>query len=510
MGVIHKLKPEVRDYIITQKKIKPILSCREFVSLVDKKFKIKISKSSINTLIKKAGLSMPVGRRRKRRHRRVESEGLGAILLKSADCLFGGVLGITEIIKNRLRIEDKDLLTKTEAFLYSPLFNLSGSVSDKQKLGLEFLVDRKISERDISSYYTVLQTAPDLPQEISQAIPHILQEARCIKVMLNNTPFYFDGQFHTIWSTPYIPYDFSGTIYNTKSYIKKYFKEGATLVLFMAPGYNTPTKEFFDFILSQQDKEKKTVELTLYNNDIKELEIIKLEPAANLNFIFGMWPWQFTQYRKARIIGEFMPFYSYLLKDNFYVAPLELELLQPNVNKRVTLRGCALKKELNEKIRIIILSNLTPEKAKTEYLADMYLCRWPNLEEAFNDFNRKIELFTYTVNSHRFFSPKIIDKYTVQDIKALFDYYLEALHQYVCWHFLPPGYEEKGFSDINEQFYKLKARIKKQKNYFLVTFCPQPGYSFLSQLEYACRRLNERDIVFNGHKAWFSCGLYGA
>jgi hypothetical protein len=66
MGVVYKLKPEVKDFILKQKKIHPQLSCRSLAKLVREKFKTSLSKSSINFVLKEAGLSMPVGRRRKK------------------------------------------------------------------------------------------------------------------------------------------------------------------------------------------------------------------------------------------------------------------------------------------------------------------------------------------------------------------------------------------------------------------------------------------------------------
>ena len=52
MGVIYKLKPEVKDFILEQKKLNPAVGCRSLTSLVESKFHIKLSKSSINAIIK--------------------------------------------------------------------------------------------------------------------------------------------------------------------------------------------------------------------------------------------------------------------------------------------------------------------------------------------------------------------------------------------------------------------------------------------------------------------------
>ena len=70
MGIVHKIKPEVRDFVLEQKNRDPVLSCRKLSLLVLDNFRIELSKSSVNMIIKEAGLSAPIGRtpRKKRRH----------------------------------------------------------------------------------------------------------------------------------------------------------------------------------------------------------------------------------------------------------------------------------------------------------------------------------------------------------------------------------------------------------------------------------------------------------
>src|SRR3989304_4835074 len=64
MGVIHKLKKEVIDFIVVKKKKNVALSCRQLAFLTMEKYQTRISKSSINAVLKQAQLSSSVGRRR--------------------------------------------------------------------------------------------------------------------------------------------------------------------------------------------------------------------------------------------------------------------------------------------------------------------------------------------------------------------------------------------------------------------------------------------------------------
>ncbi len=63
MGVVHKLRQEVVDFIITLKKENPSHSCRGLVGLIQQRFQIEVSKSSVNAVIKGAQLSSSIGRK---------------------------------------------------------------------------------------------------------------------------------------------------------------------------------------------------------------------------------------------------------------------------------------------------------------------------------------------------------------------------------------------------------------------------------------------------------------
>ena len=583
MGVIYKLKPEIIDFILEHKKSNSVISCRGLTNIIEQKFQIKVSKSSINSIIKQAGLSMPVGRRLRHRRRKkivqilpeieapvaqvppalevppvevppapepppvpvpeikqpeepvipeaipeavsepiqpeikpeiqidkvevpLEPVCTGAIFLKAADFLLGGSYHLTEAIKNRLNREEKEILTNTELLIYMQLFGLDQQYSEKDLSEFWSLVGRRISKEEIISYLNTLQSVKTIAVDVLRVISSALQEVRCIKTIYpDGSVIYLDGQLHTVWSTPHMPYDFSSTIYNIKSYINQYFYQEPPFMLFMAPGYDTPTREFFNFILNLDSQERSVIRLGLYNNKFEELEVLTVEHNKRRFFVFGLWPWQFLENRKVKNIGEFRPIYLEAQKKNFYIAPIEMDLSQPSANQSVALRGVALKTSLEEKTRLVILTNLPGEQATTDYLTKTYINHWPNLEETFQDYSRKIELFTYTANSQRFFSVEglNLNMQAEQDISALLGNYLKVLDLYVKWHFLPSGSEDLDFNTIQERFYSLKARIEAGDGFSVVTFQPPPGYPQLRELEYACRRINEKEIKDHlGRRVW--------
>jgi hypothetical protein len=62
MGVIHKLTEEVIQFILEKKKEDPKIGCRSLSEIVSERFSRKVSKSSINSVLKEHGLSGSIGR----------------------------------------------------------------------------------------------------------------------------------------------------------------------------------------------------------------------------------------------------------------------------------------------------------------------------------------------------------------------------------------------------------------------------------------------------------------
>jgi len=512
MGVIYKLKPEIKEYILKAKQDNPVLSCRRMSALILDKFKLKLSKSSINALFKEADLSLPVGRRRKRKRHLAQGEGLGAVLLKAADYALGGSLAIAGAIRARLKMEDADLVEKTEGLIYAGCSASPAGRGPYLHPALEYITGKKIPASGLAAYLGALKENKAPCADISRIIPALFQEGRCLKLSAaKGAELFLDGQFYTVWSAPYTPYDFSSPLYSLKYYLGRWLRQGVPLVFCTAPGYDTPTREFLIFLSGMDNPDNRISKAAIYGNKLEELETMDWENSQRHFFIFGLWPWQFTAYRRVKRLGEFKGFTSAALKEDFLAADIELEITQPTLKVSLALRGCALKKEPGGKIRLIILANLKQEDLPPDKLAEIYLSRWPNLEEGFEDFSRKIELFTYTASSQRYCALGNLPENagaSGEDIEALLGYYLKALDLYVRWHILPAGYQDKDFAVTSERFYGLSAKFKKEEGRVYFNFQLPPGYSFSKDLEYACRRFNEKEVLLsNGER--LCCGVAG-
>ena len=490
MGVIYKLKPEIKSFILGKKKEEGALSCRKFSKLIHEKFQIKVSKSSINAIFKEAGLSMPVGRRQKKRRQPayVEVENAGAMFLKAADALLGGTNLMSSLMNKKLGIPLLEASVNIEGVLYR-LFKpedwltyLTGSTTNTAK-------DMHLIEsQDVRNMVTDFRY---LLSKNSNAV-------RGIKIVLSNgESIYLDGQFRTIWAVPHIPADFSTTLYNSTSYINRHFTENMPLVLSGAAGTDGPSAEFMDFLEAMEGHSKQVAQVSFYGNTLEEHERIQARQEARRFFVFALWPNQFSSYKKIKAMAEFQPYACPWIREELRLASVEVELSQQFAVQRVMLRGCAIKSAQKEQLRLLVLSNLPAEKASPEEIANLYLRHWPNMEEGRNDFQRKIEFFAYAGAGQEALLTQhfVPQKVTGSEISELLTEYLASLHKFVACYFLPGGSTQLDFSTVSERFYNLKGRLTQQKDTLLVTLFVPDHYSYQRDLAYACRRANEHEAM---------------
>lgn len=413
----------------------------------------------------------------------------GIILLRATDALIGAGKLIAAAIKSKFPGAGENFEALTENIIYLPM------LQDK--------LERPLVDK-LAGYLDEMENIKVMNLDISRVITLALQEVRSVKIALSEgANFFLDAQFYSVWSSPHIPYDFTSSIHNLKSRINKYFNTDSPFILFNAPGYDIPSLEFFAFLAALEGRGAAINNLILYGNKFEELEVVPVSRTKKRSLIFCIWPWQFTECRKVRSIGEFRRFHLEEQKKDFYIADLEMDLRHAGSGKQASFTGCALKLNPGEKTRLVILSNFAPGAKKAEEIAALYLSRWPNLEEAFQDYSRKIELFTYTANSQRYFSADALNLKLSQvaTVKDLFRDYLALLDGYVRWHLLPSGYEDQEFKVSQERFYDLGVNLTDNGAGSLADFVlPAEGYSFAKDLGYLCRRINEREVILDGKR----------
>jgi len=421
----------------------------------------------------------------------------GAIFFKAVDCLIGGSKQINEVICKRTGNHPEDFITLTQAVIFRSLFG-------KDDLALLYsLVDQQIPQEKLDNYYSEIKQNKAIRLDIARVISNAFTEAWGVKVhFIDGSIVYLDGQLHTTWSTPYLPHGFANAVYDLKNNLNNFCFKGHPLVLLSAAGYDVPTKEFFNLLLNISLPKKGPDTLILYGNKLEEFESISLKHENKYSLVFGLWPWQFTTCRKIKKIGNFNLEHIEDVDKDLYLADIEIDLLQPATNQSITLHGCAVKTDFKEKIRVVILSS-DQNLVNLNKLAQTYLSRWPNLEEGFQDFSRKVEVFTYAGSTLNFFSMESFGlslPETNLELGETFVNYIKILDAYLRWHFLPAGYAEKDFSFTNENFYKEPVKLTTSQSRVTAQMQIDHGQLPLKDLEYLIRRLNERQINLGNGK----------
>lgn len=102
MGVTYKLSPQVVDFIKDKKSADPKISCRKLSDLASEEFQTKISKSSVNNVLKGLELSNPVGRPPKSRRKKAQFR----IPVEKKETIRASIEGI---LKSDFKVIDTDI-----------------------------------------------------------------------------------------------------------------------------------------------------------------------------------------------------------------------------------------------------------------------------------------------------------------------------------------------------------------------------------------------------------------
>jgi len=94
--------------------------------------------------------------------------------------------------------------------------------------------------------------------------------------------------------------------------------------------------------------------LTLFGSKLEDLDRVSLNQKNFYSLVFGLWPWQFSACRKVKKIGEFDLKHIEEIDRDLYLAEVEIDLLRPSLNQSIALKGCAVKADPKEKIRLVI------------------------------------------------------------------------------------------------------------------------------------------------------------
>ena len=529
----YKLKSEIKEFILQKAREHPELGCRKLSGLIQEAFKLDISKSTVGTVLKSEGLNKAVGRRNVKKKeaeppllraiqptRTDQKEGvlilpapasklylesapatlireepdtlypnMGCWFLKAAELCLGGARAISDILssiepegnglpsdRQSQKKDDKkpsDLVPLIEALFYLALFGAQEykDLDPASRDALSVLVQETIPLQAQVNHFPI----PELSQLVSLQLFNRLVALRTgvlgLKFILEDNSFFFlDAGFHSIWSTNRIPKYFGSGLEKTKEWLNEAMAGIKPFILQAPPGFDTPTPAFLNFLAGFQSEKPaqaiKRIELYSMNN----LLIDTIQPLAQKKryFILGLWPWQYKETRH-----------------------------------KLTLRDIGYKKDGRE--ILTIMTNFTESQESSDKVITYYLERWPNLEIGYQDFLDKIGHFRQRSqiewrqkNNVQFPEDGVL---TLSGIVA---YWRQELNLFCQEYFLPPSCRELDFLALKERFYNLRGGVNSAAAVLMVVFGLPRDFPHLKDLSYACQRVNEADIhLIDGRRLVF-------
>ncbi|HNX80710.1 MAG TPA: hypothetical protein PKL77_00995 [Candidatus Omnitrophota bacterium] len=491
MGVIHKLKPEIVNFILDQKKRKPSLGCRPLTELVNNTYKITLSKSSVNAVLKESGCSMPVGRRRRLEDNEVELSSFGVIFLKAADFLIGGVSSLASHVRETLGVSVAEAHARIESVLYEGLFDVA-----RLDCGLSELVGSEVSAQAVSDLRAAFESK--VPAEVIQK--SLLDSCQRVGYIVfefsDGNKAYCDPQFHTIWSSPErIPAVFEAPLAEATRRIQKLVK-GEPAALFMAPGYDKPTAEFVNFLSAMEGKETALAKIAAHKSNGDELFICKIQPSEKPVFLIGFWPWQFLDQRVLEFNRNEIMYTDSLTGVNFKLEGVRYGLNVSERNISLNFPGIVVKTANGSEPLIFVINGNRMDIDRMDIVLSNYFSFWGRFTEALKDFSSQIVYYQQNESSKISLATKLSGEIVALKDKngEILKNYLNYLNLFVKFFFLPNSLENSDFSFLQSQFYSLRAVLHKNNSFIRVIFLPSPGYLYAKELSFACQRLNERDI----------------
>lgn len=497
MGVIYKVSEPVQAYIIQQKRKLPGLSCRKLAELATDKFKVGISKSAVNKVIKKANLSNPIGRKK----RVVSSlqydviDCAGSFILANAD----HELGLTQQICAALfpnvssRLSRK-LLIAFRALVYLPIFGITiDKLMGYNGKALWELAGGKLSLGTLAKFAN--QKMSDGWQlKISKIVPKWAHYAHF--GLFDGSVFYTDGRFQSIWHSPgEIAGESCATDYWTNSYIKDVFQDNRHPIVLLSLG-NEISSSTINFILACEASAGKEISRILTFGLKNELARFSYISVNKRYFVAGLFPSQKIRY-KITLNSLYQTIKISHSNVDYFIQEGEVVLLQHVVNKEVKLRAGLLKKNENDKNGVIILTNFPFQARTIQEVAQLYLSSWPEPEWSFENM-KNASAAVESGGSCLYHNYNNINK--LEEIILLtlvnLDYYAKA-------RFFPFAFRDWDLSQMKSIFYSLEGRLKQEQGLIILKLSCQKNFAQIKELDYTMRKLNENQLVWCQNKLFF-------
>ena len=544
----YKIKPEIRDFIVQEAAERPELGCRKLANLIQEKFGLEVSKSSISAILKEGGLSKPVGRRRSGREG--EAAATGGESKKSSP--YQGEA------RRGLIVEEKPLLAKIEREIsLAPRIiendKLSLVVQDENRqvqvipgeeknppspasgLGCWFLKAGELCLCGLQAFSALLSSS--LKEDAGELLAK--NEALLYLPILGkkSSPYQVEA-LASIIGRKYSNKDVQAHLESLKQVgsanlgifaqeslgqkevlgLKFILEDGASFFIDGSTrsiwSKNHIPLEFSHVLSKVRDYLTNTI---IQDNSplIGQASPGFVNPTTTfLNFIAAFSGQKSDQAIKRielydnedKLIESLEPI---PLKRHYFILGVwPWQYPDRSIFEKEGLRLIGYSKDTKE--ILVILTNLSKNEWDDQRVISLYLERWPNLAAGYQDFLDKIG--HYFEIKKTCLLPEKSQIVMLQggdlDINQILSFWRMKLNSFCQRHFFPLKYADADFSLLQERFYSLPGVVKAAEKAMEIIFSLPQGFLYPDDLVYACQRVNEADIrLWDGRRIVFAVAL---
>lgn len=551
MGVVHKFKTEVVEFILQQKRNDRFLSCRQLSVLTTEKFQRRVSKSSINNIIKKASLSSCVGRRplgegrprkfyippqkmeqiqenmrkagvalakdltppqilqqpaviRKKQLSRSDQrgplyEGMGLVFLKAAEWELTSTSFLGQLF--RPYVNDRslsDVESACELLLSLHLLG-AGGVDDFARFQ-NYGPWVQMETSALCDWTKTFSPSDGLRIEYSLAKEQIFTQAGSLRLLLKDgTTMLMDPQCVSLWKNR-VPAHFSSPINKAMTMLSRFLiSNNQSLILHAIPeeernGVISDLAAAFD---GREDKAITHVAVLGLNEDC--LAEFSTFPSKKRFFMTGVWPGQkiFDGLSKNVIFGDSRKFYHERLDKLLYFKELSMDSFPPEFRGIDALGSVIVFDADRHEPQAVVLTNDGVRRSE-EIVFDFFM-RWPNLGEHPVVSSSEEKAFSTHGNEDVFEQLSVIQR--SETLSDIFMDFAMALRQYSRKLFFPDSLARGDLTSLFSTICDIPGYCRIEDNCLSVDLRVPSTHPYAAALENAVRKLNEGMITdFQGRR----------
>jgi hypothetical protein len=510
MGYIHKLKPSIISFVQNEKLKFPDLSCRNLAIIASKKFKIKLSKSSINVILKRERISSPVGRRNTTLFNlQGEIEHGGFSLLQGVDF----ELGISGLVADLFVSYSHNVSKKVRGemdsivqalIIFKTMFDIN---IDKTRCYKNKEIWTLIGRRPTRSVYNqvmdmLLNTQLSVEQLFTETKKALSVVSGYRFLLQDNTSFFIDAEMLSLWPKSVSRRNIYSTYYKTSSYVDRFLQGDQVLSVFNLQGTDHYSQEFINFLFALDDQSlpKRIKQIELIDLDGKVLETRPINISEKRLFLIGLWPWQIelaSEFEKKPANKKL--FWGDL--DIGYHYQIE-EVIMPQliVNKELKYNIILLKDTPTGAIRMGLLTNI-PSDVIHNYLNIRELYHWISPEGKYKDFmKRSKEEIPINVSQARDLTNEIKPLQNEKYLDQIFGALSQIIFSQFKVYFIPSDCKTWNALKLKDIFLRQRAIIKRNSESVIYNILISNELSMLPYLEHICQRLNSHKFIDNRSK----------